>query len=73
MITPMLYTLRMMSTHHPTCPQLSGMACGALRDRGEALLLYNNSGPERVKGILVFPATVYKKRSSDFAFPLLCI
>ena len=32
----MLYALRMMSTHHPTCPQLSGMACGVLSDRGEA-------------------------------------
>ena len=47
MVTPMLYALRMMSTHHPTCPQLSGMACGALRDRGEALYSTLYGGPER--------------------------
>ena len=48
MLAPMLYALRMTSTHHPTCPQLSGMACGALRDRGEALYSTLYGGPERV-------------------------
>lgn len=50
MVMPMLYALRMMSIiHHPTYPQLSGMACGALRDRGEALCTRLHSVPERVK------------------------
>ena len=48
MPTPMLYALRVMSTHHPTCPKLRGMVCGALRDRGEALGTGVPSGPERV-------------------------
>ena len=49
MVTSMLYALRMMSTHHPTCPQLSGMACGALRDRYGSLGPRGPSGAERVK------------------------
>ena len=41
--------LRVMSTHHPTCPKLRDMVCGALRDRGEALSFQKDGGPERVK------------------------
>ena len=48
MATPILYTRCAMSTHHPTCPQLSGMACGSLRDRGEVLFSVLDGRPESV-------------------------
>ena len=44
--TPMSCRHCMVSTHHPTCLKLSGVACGALRDCGEALLIGGKGGSD---------------------------
>ena len=52
-ITRMLYALRMMSTYHHTCPQLSNMTGGELRNRGEALCTRRSTVDTRVHSVPV--------------------